>query len=66
MATSFMHSCCYTLFLHTQFISCSVRGVFSRVFCDFGPEFTTVDHNGEEPVECFIGNITKVNIGMNS
>ena len=44
-----------------QFISCSVRGVFSSVFCDFGPEFTILDNNGEEPVECFIGNISKVN-----
>lgn len=43
-----------------QFISCSVRGVFSSVFCDFGPEFTILDNNGEEPVECFIGNISKV------
>ena len=41
-------------------ISCSVRGVFSSVFCDFGAEFTIFDDNGEEPIECFIANITKV------
>ena len=43
-----------------QFISCSVRGVFSYVFCDFGEKFTIFDDNGEEPVESFIANITKV------
>ena len=56
---------CYIKYMHytryiNQFISCSVRGVFSSVFCDFGPEFTVLDNNGEEPVECFIGNISKV------
>lgn len=44
-----------------KFISCSVRGVFSSVFCDFGPEFVVYDSNGEEPAEFFIGNITKGN-----
>lgn len=43
-----------------QFISTSVRGVFSSLFCDFGPEFVVHDDNGEEPVEFFIGDITKV------
>lgn len=40
-----------------------MRGVFSSVFCDFGPEFTVFDDNGEEPVECFVANITKVRRG---
>ena len=44
----------------SQFISCSVRGVFCSLFCDFGPEFVVMDTNGEELVECFIGSITKV------
>lgn len=30
------------------------------MFCDFGAEFTIFDDNGEEPIECFIANITKV------
>ena len=33
---------------------------FSYAFCDFGPEFTIMDPDGEEPIECFIGKITKV------
>ncbi|KAL5481764.1 hypothetical protein EMCRGX_G021995 [Ephydatia muelleri] len=40
------------------FISCGVRGVSSFVFCDFGPCFTVVDHNGEDGVEAFVGNIS--------
>ena len=34
--------------------------MFSSVFCDFGPEFFVSDKDGEEPLECFVGNITKV------
>ncbi|KAG6455670.1 hypothetical protein O3G_MSEX009330 [Manduca sexta] len=34
------------------------RGLFSRVFCDFGPEFTVVDVTGENPVSAMIANIT--------
>lgn len=37
-----------------------MRGVFSSVFCDFGLDFTVYDSNGEEPVEIFVGDITKV------
>ena len=37
-----------------------MRGVFSYVFCDFGDHFEVVDINGEEPVEVFIADITKV------
>ena len=43
-----------------QFISCSVRGVFSSLFCDCGPEFIVLDTNGEEPMQSFIASITKV------
>lgn len=45
-----------------QFLSCSVRGVFSSLFCDFGPSFTVYDKDGEEPLECFVSNITTVSI----
>ena len=43
-----------------QFISCSVRGVFSSLFCDCGPEFTVVDPTGEEPAQSFIASISQV------
>ncbi len=33
-------------------------GVFSRLFCDFGDEFTVIDKNGEEVQEILIKNIT--------
>ena len=55
---------CVCVCVCVQFLSCSVRGVFSSVFCDFGPEFMVVDKDGEEPLECFIGNITKVTIKL--
>ncbi|XP_020276157.1 ubiquitin-activating enzyme E1 2-like [Asparagus officinalis] len=31
------------------FIKTEVRGLFGNVFCDFGPEFTVLDVDGEEP-----------------
>ncbi|XP_049873613.1 ubiquitin-like modifier-activating enzyme 1 [Pectinophora gossypiella] len=34
------------------------RGLFSQVFCDFGPEFTVVDVTGENPVSAMIADIT--------
>jgi len=43
-----------------QFISCDVRGVFSYTFCDFGNNFDVLDVNGEEPVELFVADITRV------
>jgi ubiquitin-activating enzyme E1 len=33
-----------------KFVSADVRGVFARLFCDFGPEFTVTDTNGEAPL----------------
>lgn len=43
-----------------KFISCDVRGVFSYTFCDFGDQFDVLDADGEEVVELFIADITKV------
>ncbi|XP_066918728.1 ubiquitin-like modifier-activating enzyme 6 [Clytia hemisphaerica] len=43
------------------FISCDVIGVFSYLFCDFGPQFVVHDSDGEEYKEVFIGNISKSN-----
>lgn len=34
------------------------RGLFSQVFCDFGPEFKVVDVTGENPVSAMIADIT--------
>lgn len=39
-------------------IIADTRGLFSQVFCDFGPEFTVVDINGENPVSAMIADIT--------
>ncbi|PZC85867.1 ubiquitin-like modifier-activating enzyme 1 [Helicoverpa armigera] len=39
-------------------IIADTRGLFSRVFCDFGPEFTVVDVTGENPVSAMIADIT--------
>lgn len=34
------------------------RGLFSQVFCDFGPEFKVVDVTGENPVSAMVAGIT--------
>eukprot|EP00117_Sycon_ciliatum_P049202 scpid34613/ scgid34922/ Ubiquitin-like modifier-activating enzyme 6; Monocyte protein 4; Ubiquitin-activating enzyme E1-like protein 2 len=47
-----------------KFICGSVRGVFGSVFCDFGDSFEVADYNDEEPVEGFVGGITKANPGV--
>ena len=40
------------------FIAADTRGLFGNVFCDFGPSFTVVDADGENPVTGLIANIT--------
>lgn len=40
------------------FISTSTHGLFGSLFCDFGPSFTVVDQNGENPVTGMISSIT--------
>ncbi|XP_014489657.1 ubiquitin-activating enzyme E1 1 [Vigna radiata var. radiata] len=40
------------------FIKTEVRGLFGSVFCDFGPEFTVVDVDGEEPHSGIIASIS--------
>ncbi|KAK6927132.1 Ubiquitin-activating enzyme E1, FCCH domain [Dillenia turbinata] len=40
------------------FIKTEVRGLFGSVFCDFGPEFTVVDVDGEEPHTGIIASIS--------
>ncbi|CAL9111808.1 unnamed protein product [Musa acuminata var. zebrina] len=43
------------------FIRCEVRGLFGSVFCDFGPEFTVFDLDGEEPHTGIIASISSDN-----
>ena len=40
------------------FIATSTHGLFGSLFCDFGPSFTVVDQNGENPVMGMISSIT--------
>lgn len=40
------------------FISVSTHGLFGSLFCDFGPSFTVVDQNGENPITGMISSIT--------
>ena len=43
-----------------RFISAQTAGLFGRVFCDFGPEFTVVDVNGENPLVSMVVSVSKV------
>nr|KAJ0187245.1 hypothetical protein LSAT_V11C900462630 [Lactuca sativa] len=43
------------------FIKTEVRGLFGNIFCDFGPEFTVVDVDGEEPHTGIIASISNDN-----
>ncbi|KAJ8620630.1 hypothetical protein MRB53_029159 [Persea americana] len=44
-----------------SFIKSEVRGLFGSVFCDFGPEFTVIDVDGEEPHTGIIASISNDN-----
>ncbi|KAK8697978.1 hypothetical protein V6N13_114110 [Hibiscus sabdariffa] len=44
-----------------SFIKTEVRGLFGTVFCDFGPEFTVFDVDGEEPHTGIIASISNDN-----
>ncbi|KAL4342992.1 hypothetical protein AHAS_Ahas11G0033800 [Arachis hypogaea] len=53
-------------FCHTHqppiaFIKTEVRGLFGNVFCDFGPAFTVVDVDGEEPHTGIVASISNDN-----
>ncbi|GFP97974.1 ubiquitin-activating enzyme e1 2 [Phtheirospermum japonicum] len=43
------------------FIKSEVRGLFGSAFCDFGPEFTVFDVDGEEPHTGIIASISNDN-----
>ncbi|XP_046622814.1 ubiquitin-like modifier-activating enzyme 1 [Neodiprion virginianus] len=40
-------------------IIAETRGLFSQVFCDFGPSFTVVDTNGEPPISAMVASISR-------
>ncbi|GBP59539.1 Ubiquitin-activating enzyme E1 1 [Eumeta japonica] len=44
--------------LGVALILADTRGLFSQVFCDFGPEFKVLDVTGESPVSAMIADIT--------
>ncbi|KAL4712066.1 hypothetical protein ACJJTC_005302, partial [Scirpophaga incertulas] len=39
-------------------IIADTRGLFSQVFCDFGPEFTVLDVTGENPLSVMVADIS--------
>ncbi|KAJ1277398.1 hypothetical protein BS78_04G000800 [Paspalum vaginatum] len=43
------------------FIKSEVRGLFGSVFCDFGPEFTVLEVDGEEPHTGIVASINNDN-----
>ncbi|XP_074357659.1 ubiquitin-activating enzyme E1 1-like [Apium graveolens] len=49
---------CHTHLPPIAFIKTEVRGLFGNVFCDFGPEFTVFDVDGEEPHTGIIASIS--------
>ncbi|XP_021279453.1 ubiquitin-activating enzyme E1 2-like [Herrania umbratica] len=44
-----------------SFIKAEVRGLFGSIFCDFGPEFTVIDVDGEDPHTGIIASISNDN-----
>jgi len=46
------------------FILAETRGLFGHVFCDFGPAFTCVDTDGEQPKTVMIASITNEEKGV--
>ncbi|GMJ08897.1 ubiquitin activating enzyme 2, ARABIDOPSIS THALIANA UBIQUITIN ACTIVATING ENZYME 2 [Hibiscus trionum] len=52
---------CHTHQPPISFIKADVRGLFGSIFCDFGPEFTVVDVDGEDPHTGIIASISNGN-----
>ncbi|XP_010937922.1 ubiquitin-activating enzyme E1 1 isoform X2 [Elaeis guineensis] len=52
---------CHSQHPPISFIKSEVRGLFGSVFCDFGPEFTVVDVDGEEPHTGIVASISNGN-----
>lgn len=45
-------------------IIAETRGLFARVFCDFGENFTVYDQNGAQPISTMVASITWDNQGV--
>jgi len=43
------------------FIAAETPGVFARIFCDFGKEFTVLDTNGEQPQSVLVSHVSNDN-----
>ncbi|OWF35050.1 ubiquitin-like modifier-activating enzyme 1 isoform X2 [Mizuhopecten yessoensis] len=41
-----------------RFIASESRGLFGKIFCDFGEEFTVYDNDGEQPISNMVASIT--------
>ena len=46
------------------FIKADVRGLFGSLFCDFGPQFTVLDVDGEEPHSGIIASVSNENLAF--
>jgi ubiquitin-activating enzyme E1 len=46
------------------FVSADARGVVGQVFVDFGPQFSVIDVDGEQPIKGLIGSITNDKDGV--
>ncbi|KAE8729084.1 Ubiquitin-activating enzyme E1 2 [Hibiscus syriacus] len=55
---------CHTHQPPISFIKAEVRGLFGSIFCDFGPEFTVVDVDGEDPHTGIIASISNDNLAL--
>uniref|UniRef100_A0A0E0EGH2 E1 ubiquitin-activating enzyme n=1 Tax=Oryza meridionalis TaxID=40149 RepID=A0A0E0EGH2_9ORYZ len=56
--------CCHNHCPPISFIKAEVCGLFGTVFCDFGPEFTVLDVDGEDPHTGIIASISNDNPAM--
>jgi len=47
-----------------KLVIAETRGVFGRVFCDFGHEHVVVDPNGEPPFQQMVASVTRDSPGL--
>ena len=43
---------------NANFLFCKTLGLVGQLFCDFGPDFTVLDCNGEPPISCMVSLVT--------
>jgi hypothetical protein len=49
---------------NAAFIAAETRGVFSKIFCDFGDNHEVIDKDGEQPAMLLIANVSQENPGV--